>query len=58
MVDEGGLVKVLDFGLAKLTESHQSREAESTRTLQPHTRKGIVGHGSVYVARAGAGKAR
>ncbi len=33
MVDEGGLVKVLDFGLAKLTERPQIGEEESTRSI-------------------------
>jgi Tol biopolymer transport system component len=44
MVDEHGLVKVLDFGLAKLTESTPASEDESTRTMRPSTEEGkIVG---------------
>jgi serine/threonine protein kinase len=44
MVNERGLVKVLDFGLAKLTESTAAGEDESTRTMRPTTEEGkIVG---------------
>jgi eukaryotic-like serine/threonine-protein kinase len=44
MVNEHGLVKVLDFGLAKLTESTFAGEDEATRTLRPTTEEGkIVG---------------
>ena len=44
MVNEHGLVKVLDFGLAKLTESTPVGEDESTRTIRPTTEEGkIVG---------------
>ena len=44
MVNEHGLVKVLDFGLAKLTEAAPAGEDESTRTLRPTTEEGkIVG---------------
>ncbi len=44
MVNEHGLVKVLDFGLAKLTESTPAGDNESTRTLRPTTEEGkIVG---------------
>jgi serine/threonine protein kinase len=43
MVNEQGLVKVLDFGLAKLTEPTESSEDE-TRSLKPTTEEGkIVG---------------
>jgi Tol biopolymer transport system component len=44
MVNEHGLVKVLDFGLAKLTEATPAGEHESTRTMRPTTEEGkIVG---------------
>src|SRR5262249_51567161 len=44
MVDEHGLVKVLDFGLAKLTESTATASDDATRTMQPSTEEGkIVG---------------
>ncbi len=44
MVNEHGLVKVLDFGLAKLTEAPLSVEDDSTRTMRPTTEEGkIVG---------------
>lgn len=44
MVNEHGLVKVLDFGLAKLTEITSVGEDELTRTMRPTTEEGrIVG---------------
>ncbi len=44
MVDEHGLVKVLDFGVAKLTEPAATAEDASTRTMRPATEEGkIVG---------------
>jgi len=44
MVNEDGRVKVLDFGLAKLTEPAPASEDESTRTMRPTTEEGkIVG---------------
>lgn len=44
MVNEHGLVKVLDFGLAKLTEAVAVEEDDTTRTERPKTEEGkIVG---------------
>jgi eukaryotic-like serine/threonine-protein kinase len=44
MVNEHGLVKVLDFGLAKLTEPTPCDDNDSTRTMRPATEEGrIVG---------------
>jgi len=42
MVDEHGMVKVLDFGLAKLTETAPPDEGASTRTDQATTEKGTI----------------
>ena len=44
MVNEQGLVKVLDFGLAKLTEFIPGGDEEATRSMRPTTEEGkIVG---------------
>ena len=57
MVDEGGLVKVLDFGLAKLTERPQIGEEESTRSIPPWTDEGtILGTASYMSPEQAAGK--
>ncbi|HSW50986.1 MAG TPA: protein kinase, partial [Bryobacteraceae bacterium] len=42
MVGEDGRVRVLDFGLAKLTEAAPLGEDEATRTMRPTTEEGKV----------------
>jgi serine/threonine protein kinase len=50
MVGEGGLVKVLDFGLAKLTERPQIGEEESTRSIPPWTDEGTILGTAAYMS--------
>ncbi len=42
MVNEQGLVKILDFGLAKLLEPLEADEIASTQAIQPGTQAGAI----------------
>src|SRR3990170_8214255 len=42
IVGENGQVKIVDFGLAKLTEANEEDDGASTRTAQPITAEGLV----------------
>ena len=50
MVDEHGLVRVLDFGLAKLTEAAPSGGDETTRTAEATTEKGTIVGTTAYMS--------
>jgi len=53
-ITRDGHVKVLDFGLAKLTAEHSHAESDPTEVGEDHT--ACDGYGCVHVARAGAGE--
>jgi eukaryotic-like serine/threonine-protein kinase len=50
MAAESGLLKILDFGLAKLTESSDVREDDATRTERAVTEEGAVVGSAAYMS--------
>ena len=50
MVGDEGHVKILDFGIAKLTERAEIREGEATRTAVPETEEGTILGTTAYMS--------
>jgi len=50
MIGDEGLVKILDFGLAKLTEKAEISENEDTRTARPETEEGTILGTTAYMS--------
>jgi Tol biopolymer transport system component len=50
MVPDNGPVKILDFGLAKLTETEKLNDDDSTRTVNPATEAGVVLGTAAYMS--------
>ena len=50
MVSETGLVKILDFGLAKLTERREATEDDATQSLHLQTDAGTVMGTAAYMS--------